>query len=333
MMIDAHVHLEPGDPAPLPERLAAFGAEGFNLLGVPSLFGPENNLACLGMKRLYPGRAWAFGGLVWQGRSCPRPEQQLESMLQAGFDGLKLLETKPTLQKELGFLPDDPAFAPLFALAEARSIPILWHVGDPAPFWDPARAPAFAVENGWTYEGPGFLSLTELYRRTEAVLERHPRLKVILAHLYFCSDDRDHLERLLERYPNLHLDITPGSEMYSAFARDRAGWEAFFKAHAGRILLGSDTTNGPDDHWQDINGLTRGILQNKPFQVWDIAMAGFDLDPAAYAAITGGNFTRLAGDRPKPINPEGLKALMAFYREHIKGDALSAVEEAYLAFI
>ena len=324
-LIDSHVHLMRGDPQPLVERLKAFGARRLNALGVPVLWGADNNFLCLRMKRLLPGGAWAFGGLIWQGRHCPEPARQLELMLAAGFDGLKLIETKPNLQKQTGFLPDDAHFEPLFALAEARAVPVVWHVGDPAPFWHRDQAPDFALANGWTYEGPGFLSLGELYERTERVLGRHPALRAVLAHFYFCSDDRGHLERLLETSPNAHVDVTPGSEMYRAFAQDRPGWEAFFKRYAGRVLLGSDMTNAvPDSAWRELSALTRGILRPDPFRVWDIGMTGFDLSEGERALVTGGNFARLAGETPRDVDPGGLRALLAFYREHLDRDEYAA---------
>ncbi|HSK67685.1 MAG TPA: hypothetical protein VLA21_00320 [Candidatus Limnocylindria bacterium] len=329
-MIDAHVHLQPGDPGPLLERLAAFGADRFCALGVPVVFGADNNLRCLRLKRLYPGRAWAYGGLIWNRYGCPMPETQLGLLLDAGFDGLKLIETKPNYQKELGFLPDAPEFAPMFALAQERGAPVTWHVGDPATFWDNARAPGFAAENGWTYDGPGFMSLEELYRRTENVLRAHPRLKATLAHLYFCSDDRAHLERVLAEFPEVSVDLTPGSEMYRDFAHDVAGWGAFFREHSLRIVLGTDMTNEPDDpHWRELSLLTRAVLRHEPFEVWDLASEGFDLGGERVRAITGGNFTRLAGDSPKPINARGLATLMAFYHDHLDPADYAACREVY----
>lgn len=326
-MIDAHVHLLEGDPEPLVNRVAAFGARRFCALGVPAVWGADNNLRCLDLKRLYPGRAWVFGGLAWNGDRCPRPQRQLELLLGAGFDGLKLIETKPNYQKQLGFLPDAPEFGAMFALARERGVPITWHVADPAPFWDRERAPDFAVENGWTYDGPGFLSLAELYRRTENVLRAHPGLRVMLAHLYFCSDDRGHLERLLEEFPEVHVDVTPGSEMYRDFAKDPAGWEAFFREHYRRVVLGTDMTNEPEDpNWRQLSALTRAILRPEPYRVWDIESRGFDLGDVRVAAIAGGNFTRLAGDEPRPIDPRGLSALMAFYREHLDPASFAACQ-------
>lgn len=332
-MIDAHVHVLPGDPQPLLDRLDAAGARRFNVLGVNSLFGADNNLLCLRLKQLRPGRAYAFGGLQWVGSHCPQPERQLELMLAAGFDGLKLLETKPNVQKHTGFLPDSPAFSAMFSLAEQQGVPIMWHVGDPAPFWHVHLAPQFAIDNGWTYEGEGFLSLGALYHHTENVLSRHPRLQVILAHLYFCSDDRAHLSRLFEQHPGAHIDITPGSEMYRDFAADRAGWQTFFREHHQRILLGTDTTNQPgDEGLHALAALTRGLLKPEDFPIWEISMRGFDLSPDQVSAITEGNFKRLAGDSPKPVHDEGLRELMAFYRQHLSASQYEACRNTYEEF-
>lgn len=331
-MIDAHVHLYPGDPQPLADRLAALGTARFNVLGVPGIWGSDNNLHCLRMKALYPGRAWVFGGLNWRGPECPLPERQLELMMLAGFDGLKLLETKPDMQKRLGFLPDASAFDAMFALAERRGIPIIWHVGDPAPFWHRDSAPAFAAENGWIYEGEGFLSLEELYFHTEQVLRRYPRLNAVFAHLYFCSDDRPHLERLLRDFPNVCIDLTPGSEMYHAFRDDREGWQDFFRRHAGRILLGSDATNGPDAFWSGLGSLPRCILRPRRFSIFDMEIRGFELDKAQYAAITAGNFTRLAGEAPKPIDPEGLKGLVDYYASQLAPQDARTIMTTYKEF-
>ncbi len=329
-MVDAHVHLMPGDPGPLIEKLEAFGATRFCALGVPAVFGADNNLRCLHLKRLYPNRAWVFGGLMWNKTGCPRPETQLEAMLDAGFDGLKLIETKPNYQRQLGFLPDAPEFDAMFALAQERGVPITWHVGDPASFWDKSRAPGFAVENGWTYDGPGFASLADLYRHTENVLRAHPRLKVILAHLYFCSDDRAHLERLFAEFPDLRVDSTPGSEMYRAFALNRSGWKAFFLRYASRVLLGTDMTNEPDDaNWRELSKLTRAILLPHPFRVWDIDSVGFGLDKPRFEEITFRNFTRMAGEGPKPIQGKGLASLMSLYREILEPVDYEACEHFY----
>ena len=48
----------------------------------------------------------------------------------------------------------------------------------------------------------------------EAILERHPKIKFIFAHMYFMSAQLPRLSALLDAYPNMMVDITPGLEIY-----------------------------------------------------------------------------------------------------------------------
>lgn len=330
LKIDCHTHVMDGNPALLIKRSAQSGVDRLNVLGVPVLCGAGNNFECLMVKKLRPEAAYCFGGLVWQGKRCPSPEEQLRLIMEAGFDGLKLIETKPTVQKERGFHPQDELFEAMFALAEQERFPILWHVGDPAAFWSLDTAPAFAVENGWTYEKEGFLPLAELYHETEEVLKRHPRLCLVLAHFYFCSDDAGHIEGLLNKYSGLSVDITPGVEMYQNFAQNPAFWQSFFEKYSNRILMGSDMTDeAADTYYEPIGRIIRGMLSPDPFEVWDIKTNGLRLSQAALENIWSRNFIRLCGHEPKPINHSGLSNLMRFYETRLDADNADAAKKAY----
>lgn len=330
LRIDCHTHVMQGQPEELVARSLQSGVDRLNVLGIPALCGPGNNFDCARVKALRPGKAYAFAGLVWQGQTCPDPREQLRLAHMAGFDGLKLIESKPNLQKELNFHPQDPHFEGMFSLAEKQGIPILWHVGDPASFWSVQSAPAFAVENGWTYEGAGFCSLQELYMQTEALLARHPGLLVVLAHFYFCSDDAQHLERLFARFPNLRIDITPGVEMYHSFAKDPAFWQDFFEKHHQRILMGSDMTDeAGDESHLPLGRIIRGMLLPQAFEEWDIKAQGFDLSKQALQAIWAGNFEALCPGGPRAMDVGGLRALMDFYQSQLDGEQVKAALLAY----
>ncbi|MDD4638046.1 MAG: amidohydrolase family protein, partial [Bacteroidales bacterium] len=190
----------------------------------------------------------------------------------------------------------------MFALCEERRIPILWHVGDPAPFWR-EDAPAWARERGWYYGGGAYPSLEELYARAERVLARHPRLNVCFAHLYFCSDDMAHAQRLLDTYPNVRLDITPGTEMYTAFFAAPQRWREFFLRNAARIQLGSDSDFTADgEPLADAQVLALGALLDGPVAAYDFAAHGLALPDAVIKAICHDNFLSFAGRAaPAPI--------------------------------
>ena len=151
-MIDSHVHLDRHNPRKALEMVDHFGYERYALMGIPCMGDPLNTLECLLAKRLAPDRTYTFGGMVYtpdQRASGKDHEKQLELMLEAGCDGFKLLESKPSIYRALRIPLDGEVFDRAFALAQKEQIPITWHAGDPATFWSAETAPAFAVENNF----------------------------------------------------------------------------------------------------------------------------------------------------------------------------------------
>ena len=314
-IFDGHVHLDSNAAHLVSDTLRASGAEKWSVLSLSQLHDdPAQNPAMLLAKALAPENCFAFCGLDHpvHGRSVPDPLSQLQMWLDAGFDGLKLIETKPNCQKETGVRLDDARFEPMFAYCESHGIPILWHNGDPATFWDPESCPAFAVENGWSYLDGCFLSLPELYGIVERVLDRHPGLKVTFAHFYFVSDDPDHAQKMMERYPNVRFDLTPGSEMYEGFTRDPGAFRPFFLRWADRIQLGTDThvTASPhgvsegDARYSSMTteNILRFLTTDDAFEAWGLPIRGYDLPPETVRQIVAGTLTSFVGSRPAPLS-------------------------------
>ena len=118
------------------------------------------------------------------------------------------------------------------ALAEAR-VPVVVHCGSgPAP---------------GRFTGPGPIS---------AVLVRHPRLTMIVAHLG--APEYGEFLDLAERYPGVHLDTTM---VFTGFMERLAPFPAALRprlaAAAGRILLGSDFPNIPYPYLHQLEALGR----------------------------------------------------------------------------
>ncbi|HET60206.1 MAG TPA: hypothetical protein ENN32_07550, partial [Chloroflexi bacterium] len=72
------------------------------------------------------------------------------------------------------------------------------------------------------------------------VMERHPNLSVIFAHFFFLSAQLERLGGYLDRYPNMHVDLTPGVEMYHNFAKQPEKAREFFIRYQDRIVFGTD---------------------------------------------------------------------------------------------
>ncbi len=318
-IIDSHVHLERHNPKKALEMVDHFGYEKYALMGIPCEGDPLNTLECLLCKRLAPERTYAFGGMVYTPgtpSSAADHEKQLQLMLEAGCDGWKLLESKPATYRKLRIPLDGEVFSRAFAFAEQEHVPLVWHAGDPATFWDAKTAPAFAVKYNWLCVGEGFPTLGEIYTQVENVMARHPKLRTSMAHLYFTSDDRAHAERMLDTYENFWLDLTPGSEMYSAFLSDREGWRAFFEKYQDKLVFGTDMVDAEDDvvfGSQDtiVEFVLRTLREETPFCVGGISGTGLGLSETVQKKIFAENFERRVG-QPKPISASGLNAYVEY---------------------
>jgi hypothetical protein len=65
-------------------------------------------------------------------------------------------------------------------------------------------------------------------------------LKVIFAHFFFLSNQLDRLAGYLDEFPFMHIDLTPGIEMYHHFAKRPQVTRDFFLKYQDRILFGTD---------------------------------------------------------------------------------------------
>ena len=184
-----------------------------------------------------------------------------------------------------------------------QGVPMVCHVADPIDNWDAEKVGEWNRANGRFYDET-FPTAEKLYEETEQMLRKHPDAKIILAHFYFKSEDYEELVRYMETYPNLYLDMTPGSEMFLGFTKDIEKWTAFFIKYAKRILMGSDLYGA--GYGADRHRLVRRFFESpKPFVMnheGDHMVTPMHLPEEVLADIYGGNAKRLLGGQPKPVN-------------------------------
>jgi predicted TIM-barrel fold metal-dependent hydrolase len=284
------------------------------------------NFLALYAKLLAPGRVFALAGLR---RSLSREgnagmTDQARKLLAAGFDGIKLI-CKPNLRRVFQFPINDPVFNDFYEEAERQNWPILFHVGDPASFWDKDRAPSWAVENGWYYgEDRHIPSCPALYEEVFAVLKRHPRLRFVFAHFFFMSERLDEIAALFDAYPNVCFDLTPGSEMYPDFSSHWEKTRELFTAYADRFVFGTDNTGARGALWKKTvpESLNKIRFMRKFFEEEEEIdglgfkkLRGLNLDEPVLEKIYHKNFTRILGEEPVPVNREIAAALCGEYRK------------------
>ena len=323
-IIDSHVHCD--SPALIEDGLEALCRYGVSRVAVlsyghmdpssPARARGNSNAAVLAAKALFPDRVYAFGGVNHiPGRNLSEEgfaqhlAEQAGIIIETGFDGVKLIETKPSRYASYPFRLHEWVFDGFFGTLEEAGLPVLWHVGDPASFWDPAAAPPWAKEQGWYYGEGLFPTLEQLYAESRMVLERHPKLKVTFAHFYFQSGDLGRLADLFTAFGEVRVDITPGTEMYLDFSNAARQSREFFAEFADRILFGTDIMLRGQTF--DEEGAVAKLNWVREFLDTDhairyerrgIDLRGLALPEEVRQRVYDLNFRALAGDSPRPLN-------------------------------
>jgi len=79
-----------------------------------------------------------------------------------------------------------------------------------------------------------------MYAEMEVILDRHPRLKLILAHFLFLWGELPEARRILDAYPSIAFDLTPGVHGYIQLGQDIAASRRFFLDYQDRLIYGTD---------------------------------------------------------------------------------------------
>ncbi len=182
----------------------------------------------------------------------PNAEHILDRALSAGARAVKL---HCHVQR---FLPDAPEMDPLYRSIEAHDALLVMHCGS-----EP-KLPGYAFDTRT-------LTAAALGR----ALERHPEVKVSVPHFGFAETAG--YELLLDRYPNLYLDV---STMLAGFFAEGPP-EGILERRWDRLLYGTDFPHIP--------------------YAWDRDLRAIEAAPLSAeqrAAVLGGNARRLLGMDP-----------------------------------
>lgn len=167
-------------------------------------------------------------------------EVQAKALLNMGCDGIKMMYS-PAARKRIGYGINDPRYDKMFDYLEEHNVPLLIHVNDPEAMWERRELTPMERARGWGYFEGGHLTKEEIYAETFEMLDKHPRLRVTFAHFFFLSCFKEEAERVMEKYPCVSFDLTPGWEMFIGFSKDTDGWRNFFKKYSDRIFFGTDS--------------------------------------------------------------------------------------------
>ncbi len=284
----------------------------------------SNNIICAFYKLLNKD-TFSYGGYIYP--SYPAKTEEMDGMdlatqhkelMEIGFDGIKMLEGKPNLYKRVDAPLDSELFEPAFEEMEKNGTYILMHARDPECFWTEPTPERIAKK--WFYGNGEYPAFEELYTQVENVLKKHPNLNLCLAHFFFTSECPEKLTKLLDTYPNLCVDITPGGEMYIGFNKQPEYYREFFKKYADRIIFGTDMDFPvylEAGVWL-CDREYRYFATNETLDSFDDhRITGIELPKEYLQKIFSDNLLTKLGGKPKEINKIALKKYIEKYRHLI----------------
>lgn len=259
-LIDAHAHL-PADHPDAAQLLAELGVQVLNIsLGLDAqgewrsdaMSGeqPYQRLAASGPRQFAWCTAFNPPTLAELEKPAQFTERTLASLARDFAAGAVACKVWKNIGLEVRdregrfVMVDSPLLAPIFDFIAREDRALIMHTGEPRACWlplDPA-SPHFDYYREhpqWHMHGrPEFPSHAELILARDRVLERHPKLRVIGAHLGSLEYDVGELESRFQRYPNFWVDTA--ERLLDLCLQPHERVRAFFEAYPDRVLYGSD---------------------------------------------------------------------------------------------
>lgn len=254
--IDAHTHFS-GDEA---EAFALFERLGLKLLNVCVARDDHGGWRGDGLKAAVPYQRLAAAHPEYYGWATsfdlPRFDDpdyaeaviaQLDEDFAAGAVGCKVWKNiGMELRRPNGefVMVDDPIFEPVFAHLEKTERTVIAHLGEPRECWMPLdqmkpHRSYYSSHPEWhMYGKPDFPSHQEIVDARDRLLERHPKLRFVGAHLGSLEYDVAEVARRFERFPRFAVDCA--ARLHDLAWQDADTVRRFFLDYPDRILYATD---------------------------------------------------------------------------------------------
>jgi hypothetical protein len=326
---DIHVHYT--YDIPMPETIEIFreeflktGTEKFCFLSVPHhdngehvSFDEMQNIKGLYLKKVFGNNAYAFAHLEHplthdDTEKCATDFlNQAKEFLSVGYDGFKMLEGYPSIVKAWNLHVDSPVYDKFYSYMEECGYPIVMHIANPEENWDIDKVPEYARSVGRFYDET-YPTKDALTASVLNVMKKHPRLKLLLAHMGFFSYNINEALEFMS-YPNTMLDVTPGGEQLINMKASWDVWLPFFEKYQNRIFYGTDFYAFPkSDNWEVAFSLRptfvhRFFETDTEHEYLGEHFTGVKIDKSIRDKIYRDNFTALLKER-KSIDEDYLKS-------------------------
>ena len=254
--IDAHSHSSmngmktPADVDAWVRRMDEVGVEK-SVVFTEAVGAAFDQQAELFLKR-YPDRFQLWCGVDTSNIGAPdygeRAARELERCYRVGARGVGEITDKGwgVQGREQGAPPrgqrlrlDDARLDTFWDKCAELKLPVNVHIADHPSCWQPLgpnqeRTPDF---QGFNLSAKDVPSYAELLATREGALARHPKTRFIFCHLSNQGNDTAALAKVLDRYPNMYIDIS--ARDYEIGRQPRTA-RAFLARYKDRVLFGTD---------------------------------------------------------------------------------------------
>ncbi|MEP7259010.1 MAG: amidohydrolase family protein [Flavitalea sp.] len=300
--IDVHSHTYAQTPQEVADWVTTMDKTGVETTVVltESIGEDFEKLAAMYVKP-YPGRFMLFCGIDMNDMDKPdysqRAVKELERCYRMGARGVGEMIDKgwgftgdTTLAKEQCLHPDDARLDAFWDKCAELKIPVSLHVADHPSAWKPLnayqeRTPEYQQYNNYGKNGLSYEALLECRNRT---LEKHPNTTFISCHISNQGNDLGALSKIMDRYPNLYIDIS--ARDYEIGRTPRAA-KKFITQYSRRVLFGTDLNMYEEMY----HGWWRLLESSDEFMTGRIwwRYYGLELDNRVLKAIYNSNAKRI----------------------------------------
>ncbi len=258
-VIDAHSHNYAADKAEIAawvEAMDATGVEVTHILNAATFGESQPFEEVIAKYADYPDRFrfWCsfdytdFDNADWEQRALEALQKCYElgavGVGEMGDKGLGDLYGYPVEGRGVHF--DNPRLKVLLERCGELGMPINIHIAEPIWMYEPMDASNDGLMNGakWHVDTtvPGCLDYDELIATFENAVAANPGTTFIACHYLNMSHDLPRLARMLDKYPNMYVDLAARNA--ESAATPRAAREFIIK-YADRVLFGTDNGMSP----------------------------------------------------------------------------------------
>jgi len=178
---------------------------------------------------------------------------------------------------------DDPRLDPVLNYLAKNHIALIGHNGEPKDCWLPLDKMTFSKSyysshpEYHMYLHPEYPSYEDQISTRDNMLEKHPDLKFVGAHLGSLEWSLDELAKRLDKFPNMSVDLSRMSNLQLHALTNWQKTHDFFIKYQDRLIYGTDTAIGAANPEELARSIHNSWLRDWKFFATDekITLSGF----------------------------------------------------------